>query len=1203
MTRRELRNLAYQLSQTDEGAVSAADMDTFLSTSATAFARDVGGLHDDIAIQGTGQRWYLLPAGTTVVRGAWMEGQRRPLIEGDSTNGFPLNVARDPSFGAASVPARYVVEQAVPPIIWFDAPIRLGETVNLAVGSSVVRFDPAETAEPAMPAAYHEALAFGAARYAAMAMRDEGVAAERHRQFGNLVARFQAERVTKQPGGLTLSAAPRSLGAVAGRVFGMVAAPAGGGALDRGALYALLKEVLQASSTVRIEADDPRFTLTLSMVGGLTTADRDVLEGAVQLDSIRLSDRDLVFGTDGGRSQSVTTPGITVADEGHDLGTGDTVAKLNLTGAGVTAQRAADEVVINIPGASGGSGGVTLEQVDQRIDANGRVRSLSHFETALRVEAPLLTGASFDVAVGNSAVQVGEVEVPGAEPDRELVVSLPGVPAATFQLSAFLGKDAAAAAVVLDDGNSILVGGGGGVTFRLGRDATGRFLASASRPATYLLTVKDSRIDLEGFARKSSTALVPAAKLPPLGQTAAQVDAKIAAATETLDEFEESLRKVTSISDGDRVVIALSGTSYRISPAHPRVPSPDELDRKLRVAASDSAIDSAELAAATHTFLLKDLLAKPAARVYNVSMSGANALVFASKEGERMYLGRHSGGEFLVGSDQPGVTYHVYIADDRVDVRTEARHNGTLEALIQSEIGAHDAGGQTGAQVDARIAPFARAGGTARVPEDRLPQDLDDLLDAVDEAGWNAAEPADVRMANAFQAALPATLAAAQALNYQSVRRADVSPRQTNVYLVLRFTDDTFAERSKYAVAVQSAGGHVEARLDLGAMATVGTGGGFTYTALQIDDVPVGATVEVQRYDQFHVDRSKLDTGVPVGTADEDGFVLTRRAGGPAWEALRRLHGLRLLHDGPINGITIPATNAAHTQNLDGVEPAFDLDEHASGEFHAELVLAIGTRSATDLGWGSGGDDTVARITGLTFASTLAQAAAFVVGGTIEGVEVGSVDLYKGTVQHGTVRFFLGHDANNTVGYLLDYAPESGIGSGHNLAFGARLELSFLPSDAGAADNSHVGPLIATKPMPAGLVGPSANPAGAWVLTAAAPPGFMVSSHNSLWIQLPRRIPDSMLGFVARVSVAGVVTSQVYLPWSAYLLPNLNWQATLNKDTGSQVYVLSAATDGTRRAVRVVIDRKIVGSTDLLYTSGNNNTLLANTKIEFYQMV
>ena len=1212
MTRTELRQFAFTFAQVDDGSVEEARIDLFLNQAAGAFARDVGGVRGEVTITGTSDvtRAYDLPAGVNrIVSAYFLDDQQQPLVEGDTTNGFGLNVMRDPDFhSAGSIPYYYVLEQRRPPRVWFDSPVPQNRMVELVVTLNAITFGAGGDDEPDLATVYHEALGYYTAAYLARAMRETSLSDSLMKDYGNLVSRYQQERATREPAGMTVRPPPGfPMGGVGGsfRIVGGL-----GGEVSKETVLGFLQQIIEEGANVDITVDPATQRLTISVpVAGMTQAQQDTLEGAVQLDSIRLSDRDIVFGTDGGTERSITTPGVEFSNQGGVLGE---ITQLRVTGAGQTASRVGDEGVIDIPAATPGSGGLSGTQVDARIANNPKVQSFEHFENGLRQDTDLLTAVSFTVPAGglSAALQVGaDGLVPVDENDRELIVSLPGVAATRVQMKVFLAKVQAASAATLTDANSVSFTSGGSpsVTFRLARNPDGRFLVTADTAGTYSLTVKDSRIDLEGFARKSSTERVPDAKLPPL-TTPSQVDAKIAAATETLDDFEESLRKVTEISDGDTVAIALSGTSYRISPAHPRVPSPDEPDRKLRVAASSSAIDSAELAAATHTFLLKDLLAKPAASVYNVPMSGANALVFQSKEGERMYLGRHSGGEFLVGTDQPGVTYHVYIWDDRVDVRTEARHNGTLETLIRDEIGAHDAGGQTGAQVDARIAPWARAGAPkdVRVPDYRLSEELEYVIEAVDVEGWDVAPADEARVATTFQSGIP-TLAQAQALTYTSPTVLDVSPRMTNVYAIMRFTADANNEKAKFTLVRESASDTNPLRMDLGSSATVGVGGGFVYLALLIADIPVGATVQLQKHGDTHIDRSKLDTGVPVGSAADDGKVLTRRPDGPTWEELRRLHGLKVLHDSSIIGWTITALNASRAYAaLAQFSPVFDLDDdgNGTGEFHVELVLHAQNRSSGDIGFGNSGADTDVRVAGFIVVRDLKNASDFLVAGLVGAQVVAEANLNKGAAKQGTIRLYFGRDANNQVGYFLNYTPESGADNTSSVSITARLEVNFLPADTGAgASTSGKGRLIATATLPSTTVAAGTFVSAArWAVesffSGTAADKYEVNANANL--SVPQSLPGNQPGFFLEVKVSASIISSFFLPWGA-LEVGTDWTAGGNVQGGRAI---SVPRDSTGRAINMILQRNIeAGRKDAIYFNGAGDALGANVTIEFYEWV
>ena len=453
------------------------------------------------------------------------------------------------------------------------------------------------------------------------------------------------------------------------------------GTLNKASLYALLKTILQSSERVHIEADDPHFRLTLS----LTDDARVVLEGAVQVDGIDLSGRDLAFYSDGGSSIGFTMPGITTADEGSDLGQVDTVEKLNFTGAGVTATRVpgSTETTVNIPGATPGSGGVSLAQVDGRIDGNPRVTSLSRFEAALRKTTVISGPAAFTVASPNAAVAISG-SVPGAEADRELVVAVTGSPTQTFQLSSFAGKNAAAAAITLTDANSVKWMAGT-VTYRLGHTAAGGFVASASTAATYTITLTDSRIDLEGWARLNG-GQIPANRLPNGGGlTQRQVDARIDAnpRVTSLSHFEAALRKTTVISGPAAFTVASPNAAVAISGSVPGA----EADRELVVAVTGSP---------TQTFQLSSFAGKNAAAAA-ITLTDANSVKWMA--GTVTYRLGHTAAGGFVASASTAATYTITLTDSRIDLETWARRNG--EQIPANRL--PNGGGLTQGQVDARI--------------------------------------------------------------------------------------------------------------------------------------------------------------------------------------------------------------------------------------------------------------------------------------------------------------------------------------------------------------------------------------------------------------------------------------------------------------------------------------------------------------------
>jgi len=828
--------------------------------------------------------------------------------------------------------------------------------------------------------------------------------------------------------------------------------------------------------------------------------------------------------------------------------------------------------------------------------------SSSHFEAALRKTTVISGPAAFTVASPNAAVAISG-SMPEAEAGRELVVAVTGSPTQTFQLSSLAGKDAAAAAITLTDANSV-TWEPGAVRYRLGHTAAGGFVASASTTGNYTITLTDSRVDLEKWARLNG-GQIPANRLPNGGGLdQAAVDARVKAGTADLEEFEEALRVVTDIVDGDTVNFALSTASYRIS-GHPMVPAA-EANRKLRLAASTSAIDSAALDGASTTINLSDLLAKPVISTPSNIMDTSNSVTFQSVQGETMFLGRLGDGQFLIGSNLSG-TMHVYIRDDRIDIRPEAGRNQLLEAKINELIAAHETPGLTQGQVDARIESFARAGTTTRVPESHLPTDLDHLLDALADGGWstegnNAAE--DAWIAQVASPTKP-TIGAARGYTYASATWARTGSTITPAWLTVRvpagLKNEVAAGNLRLIadynndpddmgdVAVSSGWIHVGDSTD----------GTYRYYIQRFTGVPAGTNI-VQRYTRFRIDRTKLDTGVPAGEAGDDGKVLAYHPGGNEWEELPILHGIQRLHSGTIPGLSITNLGNVRNQTINLFSPAFDLDDNGRGEFHVQGVLTISTRSHSTVGWNDGGNDLSEQISGYVFASVLSAAADFVTAGAVEGVKVGKVDLYKGSAKQGEVSLWLVHNSDNHVGAVLDYEPETGASSTDNITLGAQLQVSFAPSDpaGGASATRGRGRLIATATLPAVAGGTDFVRSTTWAVESAFSTEYNSRTTDGSMF-LPNFLLANQLGFINEVKdVNDDLLYSFYLPWSPPVVSYRNTAAGVART----VYLIPLPYDSTLRSVNQVFERRLRSSdVNKIFFNATGKAFKAGIKVELYE--
>ena len=158
------------------------------------------------------------------------------------------------------------------------------------------------------------------------------------------------------------------------------------------------------------------------------------------------------------------------------------------------------------------------------------------FESALRQNEVLLEETSVPIqgAAESQAVAIPTTppdeapEVPALDPDRELIWRVDGC-SVRFHLVELLAKPAVTSGTALDSSNAIVLWVGNTLCL-LARTADSEFMFSADAAGNYSVEITVSSIDLEPWARRSNdTEKIPAAKLPPLGLSQSQVDARVRA--------------------------------------------------------------------------------------------------------------------------------------------------------------------------------------------------------------------------------------------------------------------------------------------------------------------------------------------------------------------------------------------------------------------------------------------------------------------------------------------------------------------------------------------------------------------------------------------------------------------------------------------------------------------------------------------------
>ena len=320
---------------------------------------------------------------------------------------------------------------------------------------------------------------------------------------------------------------------------------------------------------------------------------------------------------------------------------------------------------------------------------------------------------------------------------------------------------------------------------------------------------------------------------------------------------------------------------------------------------------------------------------------------------------------------------------------------------------------------------------------------------------------------------------------------------------------------------------------------------------------------------------------------------------------VRKLTGLQILHAGRAVGMRIRNTNSMSTGSFRALAPAFDLDEHRTGELHVVMTVTFDDRSVLVAGFGTNEDRTYT-FDGVVLASDVSALGTYVSSGPFHGEPVGSsVYLHDSFNQLGLLSFYFAKNANNELGYLLRYS--GGGTSGSDVTLTATMEVSFSRTDAPAATSStgHVGPLIAKLDIPAGTLAANARPAAAWVVQSGAPRDFEATGGSNGQLNVPRVLPDNMAGVVVRTKVGTTNTvSQVFLPWVP-IHEDVAWDTRIGPSPfGTNVFHLLVSDDSTARTVKLVLQREWASTTkDRLEVVGNAEQIKAGTTIELLQWV
>ena len=541
------------------------------------------------------------------------------------------------------------------------------------------------------------------------------------------------------------------------------------------------------------------------------------------------------------------------------------------------------------------------------------------------------------------------------------------------------------------------------------------------------------------------------------GQTAEQVQQAIRTAPDVVELREQAAatRHESTLVSGASITVASGNQPYRFPQPRPQVPA-DEVDRELVV--------SVDAPAATRRFELSALTDKDVVDDFT-ALSTANAVVFASDDGQRnYYIARRADGEFWFSADSSG-TFVVTIVDSRLALEDFANRNhpnaqvtrGRLPLSSSTEVGAI-----TPDQHE-RIENAIDGSSLADAPDhtaDTLADDDEFLIhDASVQTGSQLAEVRVDQVKELIRDVIAAALTDGDNIAITADDAANTITVATSGIEAGATADQTPTE---IVAGLEGLGG--SDRLDYSALDNAPT----------IPDALTGADV------------------VALLTA------LAGNARLPA-TAIRDLAAasphatLRVLHSGSATGINLASFGSDHRQSPSTVRtPAFDLDDHTAGVLFVTAQAHVATRS-NNAGFDASGERDAVFSATIPLSSLRASTAYDV--NAVNGVLVATHDWYTGGALAGEVSLYLSRNANNEVDFWTYYDAGSG-GTGNATIQYTRLDIEFIESDTGAAAAKPAATftpsLASTAANDTGAVG--AVTAATIALAGAAQNGYSVAN-------------------------------------------------------------------------------------------------------------
>ena len=143
-------------------------------------------------------------------------------------------------------------------------------------------------------------------------------------------------------------------------------------------------------------------------------------------------------------------------------------------------------------------------------------------------------------------------------------------------------------------------------------------------------------------------------------------------------------------------------------------------------------------------------------------------------------------------------------------------------------------------------------------------------------------------------------------------------------------------------------------------------------------------------------------------------------------------------------GLSLTNLNSFRSSGLQLLSPTFDMDNR-EGIVEFEANLTINTPSATNLKFVSGSGELTHTLQGWRTIEDLLAISVFHAT-NVSGVKLDEVDLYLGSINAGSVELWLERNANNELGYSLQYTNNNSATGSCSIA--STIRGLFLPSGA-----------------------------------------------------------------------------------------------------------------------------------------------------------